>query len=114
MASRKLLEKLGHTVTTAANGREVLHLLERQDFDLILMDIQMPVMDGVAATRAIRGNAGPKPRPSIPIIALTAYAMNGDRETFLHAGMNDYLAKPVQMEALRLAIARVTEKDTTN
>ena len=114
MASRKLLEKLGHTVTTAANGREVLHLLERQDFDLILMDIQMPVMDGVAATRAIRGNAGPKARPSIPIIALTAYAMNGDRETFLHAGMNDYLAKPVQMEALRLAIARVMEKDATN
>ncbi len=106
-AGRKILEKLGHTVTPAANGQEVLEHLARQDFDLIFMDIQMPVMDGVEATRAIRQDKSLGVRSSIPIIAMTAYAMTGDREVFLAAGMNDYLAKPVQMDGIRQVIARV-------
>jgi PAS domain S-box-containing protein len=106
-AGRKIMEKLGHRVTPAANGREVLDLLARQDFDLIFMDIQMPVMDGVEATRAIRQDESLGAKSSIPIIAMTAYAMTGDREVFLGAGMNDYLAKPVQMEGIRQIIARV-------
>ncbi|KAF5054697.1 Sensor histidine kinase RcsC [anaerobic digester metagenome] len=106
-AGRKILEKLGHSVTPAANGQEVLEHLARQDFDLIFMDIQMPVMDGVEATRAIRQDKSLGARSSIPIIAMTAYAMTGDREVFLAAGMNDYLAKPVQMDGIRQVIARV-------
>jgi PAS domain S-box-containing protein len=106
-AGRKILEKLGHRVTPAANGREVLDLLARQDFDLIFMDIQMPVMDGVEATRAIRQDELLGAKSAIPIIAMTAYAMTGDREVFLRAGMNDYLSKPVQMDGIRQVIARV-------
>jgi PAS domain S-box-containing protein len=105
-AGRKILEKLGHRVTPAANGREVLDLLARQDFDLIFMDIQMPVMDGVEATRAIRQDELLGAKSAIPIIAMTAYAMTGDREVFLRAGMNDYLSKPVQLDGLRPVIAR--------
>ena len=106
-AGMKILEKMGHSVTPAANGREVLDHLARQDFDLIFMDIQMPVMDGVEATKAIRQDESLGARSSIPIIAMTAYAMTGDREVFLAAGMNDYLAKPVQMDEMRQVIARV-------
>ncbi|SMP59045.1 PAS domain S-box-containing protein [Desulfonatronum zhilinae] len=161
----KRLEKAGHFVTLAEDGQQALDALARQDFDLILMDIQMPVMNGVEATRRIRAaevhgsrfngstvgeiavdginvgahrgapdgvaqnathpddttaptvnreplNREPNDReplnrePRIPIIALTAYAMLGDREKFLEAGMNDYLAKPVKMEDLN----RVLEK----
>jgi PAS domain S-box-containing protein len=103
-SGRKMLEKLGHTVTAVTNGREALEILDRQDFDLIFMDIQMPVLDGVEATRAIRGRKGQQAK--IPIIAMTAYAMTGDREIFLQAGMNDYLAKPVSMEAMLQVIKR--------
>ncbi|GAB6113276.1 PAS domain S-box protein [Desulfomicrobium salsuginis] len=106
-AGLKILEKMGHSVTPAANGREVLDHLARQDFDLIFMDIQMPVMDGVETTRAIRQDESLGNKASIPIIAMTAYAMTGDREVFLAAGMNDYLAKPVRMEGIRQVMARV-------
>jgi CheY-like chemotaxis protein len=100
-----MLEKLGHAVTTAMDGQEALNCLDQQEFDLIFMDIQMPVLDGVETARTIRRQKGPQAR--IPIIAMTAYAMTGDREIFLQAGMNDYLAKPVRMESLALAIERV-------
>ncbi len=103
-SGRKMLEKLGHTVTAVTNGQEALEILDRQEFDLIFMDIQMPILDGVEATRAIRTRKGPQAR--IPIIAMTAYAMTGDREIFLQAGMNDYLAKPVSMEAMQQVIER--------
>ncbi|WP_051307184.1 PAS domain S-box protein [Desulfomicrobium escambiense] len=106
-AGLKILEKMGHSVTPAANGREVLDHLARQDFDLIFMDIQMPVMDGVETTRAIRQDESLGNKASIPIIAMTAYAMTGDREVFLAAGMNDYLAKPVRMEGILQVMARV-------
>ncbi|GAB6058235.1 response regulator [Desulfonatronum parangueonense] len=102
----KLLEKVGHVVTIAEDGRQVLDLLEAQDFDAILMDIQMPVMNGVEATMAIRQSTTLGAKKDIPIIALTAYAMLGDREKFLAAGMDDYLAKPVKMEGLAKALER--------
>ncbi len=103
-AVKTLLEKSGHEVALAENGRETLQLLEKDSFDLVFMDIQMPVMDGVEATRAIRAAERRDGRPAIPIIALTAYAMNGDREKFLAEGMNGYLGKPVKLDDLRVAI----------
>ena len=93
-------------MTAATNGQEALDALTRQDFDLIFMDIQMPVLDGVEATRIIRNSKELGDKARIPIIAMTAYAMAGDRETFLRAGMNDYLPKPVGREALVQIIER--------
>jgi PAS domain S-box-containing protein len=107
LSSRKMLEKLGHTVTAAENGQEVLDILAREDFDLIFLDIQMPVLDGVEATKLIRNSKDLGAKADIPIIAMTAYAMTGDRETFLQAGMNDYLAKPVCSENLMQVMDRV-------
>jgi PAS domain S-box-containing protein len=98
---QKMLEKAGHAVTLAENGGQAVALLQEQNFDCILMDIQMPVMDGVEATRMIRTSASSEAKRKIPIIALTAYAMRGDRERFLKAGMDDYLAKPLTMADLK-------------
>ena len=107
---KRLLEKSGCSVTLAGNGKQALDALRNNGFDLVFMDVQMPIMDGVEATRAIReGRAGVE-RTEVPIIALTAYAMSGDKEKFLEAGMNDYLAKPVAMDELT-KILREYEKD---
>ncbi len=95
----RLLEKSGHSVTVAHNGQEALEMHEANDFDLILMDVSMPIMDGIEACQRILGSDTPRKR-DIPIIALTAYAMPGDKEKFLDAGMNGYVAKPVNMETL--------------
>jgi len=95
----KLLEKSGHSVTVAHNGQEALEMHAANDFDLILMDVSMPVMDGIEACQRIRGSRNSHKR-DIPIIALTAYAMAGDKEKFLAAGMSGYVAKPVNMESL--------------
>jgi PAS domain S-box-containing protein len=108
LAARRALELDGHIVGTAANGQEVLHLLASEDFDCILMDVQMPVMDGLEATQAIRRAANLGSKCRIPIIALTAHAMKGDRERFLAAGMDDYIAKPVDVRELEAALARIT------
>jgi len=99
------LTKAGHDAVIVSNGKEVLDALEMQKFDLILMDVQMPEMDGIETTKAIRSAKNP-----IPIIALTAYAMKGDRERFLNAGMNDYLSKPVKLEELSKAIRRISRR----
>jgi len=107
LATKLQLEKAGYAVTTAENGKRALECLRQEDFDLILMDIQMPVMDGVEATRIIRSSPEFKSKFDIPIVALTAYAMTGDKEEFLAAGVNDYLAKPVDSEALKDVIERV-------
>jgi signal transduction histidine kinase/DNA-binding response OmpR family regulator/HPt (histidine-containing phosphotransfer) domain-containing protein len=103
--ARGILEKRGHTVVTVEDGQEAVEAAASQQFDLILMDVQMPKMDGLAATAAIRqaeSNHGAR----TPIIALTAHAMKGDAERCLDAGMDDYLAKPFQPKDLMAAVAR--------
>ncbi len=94
-----LLERRGHTVAVANNGQEVLAALEKSSFDLILMDVQMPVMDGFEATRLIRLKEK-MTGAHIPIIAMTAHALKGDRERCLEAEMDDYIAKPLKSEEL--------------
>jgi signal transduction histidine kinase/DNA-binding response OmpR family regulator len=101
----RLLEKRGHTVVVAADGRQALAAVDRESFDVILMDVQMPELDGLAATALIRkAEAGTGRR--IPIIALTAHAMREDRERCLQAGMDDYLVKPFKPAALFVAVER--------
>ncbi|HUP91615.1 MAG TPA: PAS domain-containing protein [Solimonas sp.] len=97
----ELLEDAGAKVTIANNGAEALEMAQRGDYSFVLMDLQMPVMDGITATREIRG-AG----CMMPIIAMTASAMPGDRERCLEAGMNDYLSKPIDLEKLASALVR--------
>ncbi|MBF0449600.1 MAG: response regulator [Candidatus Magnetomorum sp.] len=96
------LKRAGHTVTLAVNGNDVLSLLEKDIFDIILMDILMPEMDGIETTKQIRNSTNN--HSQIPIIALTAYAMSGDQEKFLNAGMDEYVTKPVNIETLLLKI----------
>ncbi len=95
----KMLNKLGYHADVAANGIEVLHSLELRPYDLILMDVQMPEMDGFEAARAIRKRWALEDQPKI--IAITAYALKGDRERCLAAGMDDYISKPVKLEELK-------------
>ena len=106
MPTQKLLEKAGHTVLLAENGRQALDLLAENDIDCVLMDVQMPVMNGVEATLAIRGSSTLGTKRDVPIIALTAYAMDGDKEAFLEAGMNGYVSKPATLEDLTRAIRK--------
>jgi CheY-like chemotaxis protein len=105
VASR-LLQKAGHTVIIAINGKEAIDHVAASAFDLVLMDVQMPEMDGLEATQIIRSQEDPA-RPRLPIIALTAHAMVGDRERCLAAGMDGYVTKPVQMQSLYEAMADV-------
>jgi signal transduction histidine kinase/DNA-binding response OmpR family regulator len=101
-----LLGKAGHRIDVAANGLEALEAVGSRPYDMILMDVQMPEMDGIEATRRIRAMAAPAGR--IPIIAMTANAMQGDRERLLAAGMNDYVSKPIDKAQLFQAIAACT------
>ena len=105
LAVRRILEKDGHSVLVAKDGGEAVELAKGYQPDLILMDVGLPVLDGVEAARAIREAASQEGRRRIPIIALTAHAMAGDSEALLAAGMDGYLAKPVDHEAL-LAVIR--------
>jgi signal transduction histidine kinase/CheY-like chemotaxis protein len=102
VVARRLLERLGYRADVAATGREALERVARSPYDVILMDVQMPEMDGLEATRAIcaRWPSGERPR----IIAMTAEAMEGDRETCLAAGMDDYVVKPVSLDRLGRAL----------
>ena len=102
----RLLEKQGHTVQIAANGQEAVEAAARQSFDVVLMDVQMPVMDGFEATARIR-RADELVGRRTPIVALTAHAMKGDRERCLAAGMDNYLSKPIQASELARVLATV-------
>jgi CheY-like chemotaxis protein len=95
----QLLKNAGHVAIAVVNGREAIEALAREEFDLVLMDVQMPEMDGLEATRAIRVQEQNTGR-HLPIVAMTAHAMKGDRERCLEAGMDDYLSKPVQKAEL--------------
>ena len=108
MAAGAMLRKMGIHVENAEDGRQALAMLRNQGIDLVLMDIQMPVMDGVEATRAIRSGGAGETARNIPVIAMTAYAMNGDRDNFLDAGMNMHIAKPVSMTELAAVMAKFT------
>ncbi|MGA9876353.1 MAG: response regulator, partial [Solirubrobacteraceae bacterium] len=101
LLARRVLEKLGAEVTVADNGETAIAKLAEAPFDVVLMDCQMPVMDGYAATRRIRAGAAGPSAARLPIIALTAHALSGHREECLAAGMNDYLTKPIEPGALR-------------
>ena len=105
--ARSMLKKMGHSVVVANNGEEAVGRFKDENFDLILMDGQMPVMDGLEAARTIRNLEGKSEMDSIPIVAATANAMKGDKERFLAAGMDDYIAKPIKRKALEKVIARV-------
>jgi CheY-like chemotaxis protein/HPt (histidine-containing phosphotransfer) domain-containing protein len=102
LVAQQLLEALGLAVVCAADGHAALRLAQEQAFDLILMDIQMPQLDGIETTRRLRERGTPLP----PVVALTAHAMIGDRERFLDAGMDDYLTKPIEEDALLAVLAR--------
>ncbi|HYX79865.1 MAG TPA: response regulator, partial [Actinomycetota bacterium] len=107
----RLLEKLGYRADVAANGLEAIEALERQTYDLLLSDVQMPEMDGLEATRRILQRWPEGERPWI--VAMTAEAMSGDRERCLDAGMNDYVTKPIRVEELVAAIKRTPRRGAT-
>jgi PAS domain S-box-containing protein len=109
MVVSRVLVNSGHRVKCVNNGEEVIETLRQNNsYDLLLMDIQMPVMDGVEVTRKLRTAPEFKHAANIPIIAMTAYAMTGDKETFLGYGMNDYIAKPIDPELLKVIVYKVT------
>jgi signal transduction histidine kinase/CheY-like chemotaxis protein/ligand-binding sensor domain-containing protein len=111
----RTLERMGHEVVVAQTGHEALAALQNAKVDLVLMDVQMPEMDGLTATREIRRMEQGTP-DHLPVIAMTAHAMKGDRESCLDAGMDDYIAKPINREELRQVIDRVmkAKKETVS
>ena len=106
-----LLRKAGHNVETAENGHQAVDAVRRNDYDVVLMDVQMPELDGVQATQQIR--ALPPPKNRIPIIVLTAHAMTGAKEQYLKAGMDDYVSKPIQPEILLGKLAKYAAEAET-
>jgi CheY-like chemotaxis protein len=109
---QRMLEKLGHVATSVANGQEAADIVSTQTFDLVFMDVQMPVMDGLEATVAIRQ----RERLSgahLPIVAVTAHAMQGDKERFLEAGMDGYVSKPLGQAEVLAAIAAALPEPTS-
>ncbi|AIE75557.1 MULTISPECIES: response regulator [unclassified Synechocystis] len=116
--ARLLLKKLGYQVDVVNNGQEALSALEKRDYDVVLMDVEMPEMDGLTATERIRRFHGQEQKPWI--IAVTAYSLEGDRERCLASGMNDYVSKPIRLEALQQALQVATtglrspDKDQVN
>lgn len=109
----KMIRAFGCTLEIAQNGQEALDRFFKEDFDLIFMDIQMPEMDGYDATQAIRQSDHPMAK-SIPIVAMTANAMQGDREKCIDAGMNDYLSKPINKNSIKKALGKWLPKNLTN
>jgi hypothetical protein len=110
----QLLKKEGHDAVTAHHGKEALELLAKYAFDLVLMDIRMPVMDGLEATKAIRNGLVEGLDPDIPIVAMTAYAIKGDKERFLEAGMNGHITKPLSSLEFKNAITMTMAEHMKN
>ncbi|MBU4129464.1 MAG: response regulator [Proteobacteria bacterium] len=108
----KLLEKIGYKALIANHGKEALEILEKEAVSLILMDIQMPIMDGFTCTEKIRGRSDQL--KNIPIIAVTANLMSADRERCVACGMNDFIKKPIQMDILRNCLACYIESGTNS
>ena len=104
-----LLDQLGIGFGMAVDGQMALKALAKERFDCVVMDVQMPIMDGVEATSRIRSSTSGVFDPNIPIIAITAHAMSGDKEKFLAAGMNSYLCKPVEFEELKAVLAAIMQ-----
>jgi CheY-like chemotaxis protein len=104
-----ILNKRGHSVKVVQNGQQAVEAVGRQEIDLVLMDVQMPVMDGFQATKSIRKLADPK-KARLPIIAMTAHALKGDAERCLGAGMDGYISKPVKGEELIELVERMGAK----
>ena len=109
----KTLEKLGYRAEAVGDGAEALEALARRRYDLVLMDVQMPEMDGMEATRLIRDPSSAVRDHNVPIVALTAHAMKQDRDACLAAGMNDYLSKPIKPDELVAALVRWAGRPTT-
>jgi PAS domain S-box-containing protein len=112
MFASKALENAGHMVSCAENGLEALKALSVENFDCVLMDIQMPKMDGLEAVKHIREGKGIL-NPDVPVVAMTAHAMKGDRESILLAGMDEYISKPVEVKKLLKTIVRIAEERHT-
>jgi CheY-like chemotaxis protein len=104
---RRLIEKAGHEVLVVGNGREALAMLETHRFDVVFMDVQMPELDGMAATAEIRRREAITGAARLPVIALTANAMTGDRERYLDGGMDGYLSKPVNIREVAALLERL-------
>jgi CheY-like chemotaxis protein len=102
----RMLDRIGHQATFATNGQEALDALDGARFDVILMDVQMPVLDGVEATRQLRQREAEQGGARNYVVALTANALPGDRERYLASGMDDYLSKPITLASLRDTFAR--------
>jgi len=109
--ARRILERLGADVTVADNGEAAIAELTGSAFDVVLMDCQMPVLDGYEATRRIRAGAAGSAASTIPVIALTAHALSGDRDRCLEAGMNEYLTKPIDPHALKCRLEELLSTD---
>jgi len=103
----RLLEKMGCHVKLAEDGQEAVEALNRHDYDIVLMDVEMPGMNGIEATRLIRDPGSGCRNPDIPIIALTAHAMWGDEQRCLHSGMDGYVPKPVDLDTIASIIQSV-------
>ena len=106
LVAEGILGKLGFIADTADNGQQAINMLEAASYDIVFMDVQMPVMDGYQATMAIRSGKTKAANPNVPIIAMTAHAMKGDREKCLQSGMDDYISKPISPRKL----SKVLEK----
>jgi len=107
--TKKILENQNYKITPAKNGTQVIEMLNHEDFDIILMDINMPVMNGIECAEKIRGLSNKK-KASIPIIAITGNAMNLTMEDFNKSGINDYLQKPINFDRLVSLVNQYTKK----
>lgn len=109
--AKEYFTKLGHNVVTVNNGQLALEKLRFHKFDLVFMDIQMPVLDGIETTKSIRHGEAGQQNKNIPIVAMTSYAMYGDKEKFLNSGMDDYISKPIENEALKTILTKIFSKE---